>query len=108
MKEDPLALALRRGTGLVCLVFLMVGFLSFIATLALHSEWPAGFFILLAGAWGPFLGMIAHLNLTQVLSREEKAIWRKQLWVSPQSFFAAFTYLLSRDLRKATEQMSAK
>jgi len=107
MSETAESVALRRAVGFLCLICLVAGFALVIITMATQSESVVGVFVFLVGALGPLLGMIVHLNLTGVLSRAAKATWRRQLWSNPRSLFAAFTYLLSRDLQKATEELGA-
>lgn len=50
----------------------------------------------------PMLAFVGHLNSTDCLSSEQKAIWRKELWWSHRSFLAVWAYLFARDLVERT------
>jgi len=58
---------------------------------------------LVAGLCVPFGVMVAHLNLTRLLSPQEKTPWREALWVGPFAIVAIASYLLSGDLVAATK-----
>jgi hypothetical protein len=46
----------------------------------------------------PWATMIAHLALTGCMSKDEKAMWRRELPWSPRSFIALWAYLFANDL----------
>jgi hypothetical protein len=51
----------------------------------------------------PWLAFIGHLHLTNVLSSEEKAVWRRELWWGHRSIIAIWAYLLASDLHERTK-----
>ncbi len=79
------------------------------------AAWPVLIVSALLGSWigfaaGVALGwlvpvatMVVHLSTTHCLSRQEKARWWGELCISYHAVFAVWTYLLSRDLVKATQ-----
>jgi xanthosine utilization system XapX-like protein len=108
MTETPNGMAVRRCFGALCVLLFLVGFLVTAGGLVLNNRSPIGPLLFLFGALGPYLGMILHLNLTQLLTATEKTLWRSQLVTSSTSFGAVFTYLLSKDLRGATARLEGQ
>lgn len=85
----------RRGAAMISLAAVpvtLVGiFLSkeTIATIGFITAWLL-----------PYAVMIAHLNLTKVLSQDEKTIWREQLESRIGSFIAVWAYLFAPNLNE--------
>ena len=100
--ESPRSVRARRLVGWVSLASLPVSVIA--AALGQSTLATIAALVVLCA---PSLGMIAHLNFTGCLTRADKAVWRRQLWVGHQAFVATWTYLLSRDLPSATRDLEA-
>jgi hypothetical protein len=54
----------------------------------------------------PALAMIIHLGISDELTPEEKALWRRELWFGHRAVVATWTYVLVQDLKAATRELS--
>jgi len=92
--ESVISRGCRRGAGVISLLGLGVAILGgFIGYGSLVSYGLLVFFVL------PLATMIAHLAFTQSMTREEKAMWRRELPWSHRSFIAVWTFMISRDVK---------
>src|SRR5262245_1580773 len=94
-EESKLSYWIRRGAAILAIVAAPVMVIGF----SLGSE-TVGTYALLVAWLLPYAVMIAHLNLTKVLSEDEKTIWREQLGSRVGSFIAVWAYLFAADLRE--------
>ena len=91
--ESTLSYWVRRGAAIIALVAVPV----MVAAILLGNE-TVGTYAFLVAWMLPYAVMISHLNLTKVLSRDEKTVWREQLWSRVGSFIAVWAYLFATDL----------
>ena len=88
----------RYVAGVLSLVAL--GVACFSAVMGFAAGVAVGF---LGFVTVPWLAFIGHLSFTSVLSSEEKAVWRRELWWSHRSIIAIWAYLLASDLPERTK-----
>jgi hypothetical protein len=91
--ETPLSRGLRRAAAIPSLLGLGLFIVSGLAGFG-KATWLG----LLVFSLLPYATVVAHLAVTTSLTKEEKAIWRRQLPGSIRSFIAVWAYLLSTDL----------
>ena len=108
MTESPLSAAVRRGIGWVCLIAVVSGLVLSVVGIVAGGRPGAPVFMLVFGVLGAGGAMIVHFNLTNALSGDEKDHWRKQLQNNSGAPVAALTYLLRRDLKEATADISGE
>ena len=90
----------------MCLIALVSGLVITVGNIVAGHRPGASLFFFFLGLVGAMGAMIAHLNLTHALSSGEKDEWRKQMWNNSGAPVAALTYLLRRDLKEATADIS--
>jgi hypothetical protein len=75
-------------------------------TLLVESWRPAAIPLFVLSLGAPYLLMIGHLNLSQEVPPADKRYWPRELWWGHRSFVAAWTYVLTTDLRQATQELA--
>jgi hypothetical protein len=92
--ESGTSRRVRRAAGMVSLLGLGV---AVVGGLAGYEELAMfGFLVFLFLPWAT---MITHLTFTRSMTKEEKAMWRRELAWS-QSVFAVWAYMFSTDLKE--------
>jgi hypothetical protein len=95
-EESTLSYWTRRGAGILG----VTAFVFILASILLGRE--IGFVPVIVALLLPTATVIAHINLTTVLSPEEKRIWRGQMIWSTSQFIAVWAYLFAADLKDRT------
>src|SRR5687768_6482725 len=92
-RESAFSYGIRRGTAFVAVASLGAGVVSALGGFEMVTVASCLVAWLL-----PFLVMIGHLSLSQALTSDEKALWRKELLWKHRALVAAWAYLFAADL----------
>jgi hypothetical protein len=93
--ESGTSRRMRRAAGVVSLLGLGV---AVVGGLAGYEELATfGFLVFVILPWAT---MITHLTFTRSMTKEEKAMWRRELPWSHRSFIALWAYMFSTDLKE--------
>jgi len=93
--ESGISRRMRRAAGMVSLLGLGVAIVGGLAGYGDLASFGFLVFVIL-----PWATMITHLNFTSSMTKEEKAMWRRELPWSHRSFIALWAYMFSTDLKE--------